>query len=87
MPNKHAAIKDLRKTHKRTDRNLRLKTHTKQLLKKAQALLKEGKLAEAKAVAHTFQQIADKAAKQRVMTRNAINRKKSSLMRAIAKAK
>ena len=87
MPTKHAAIKDLRKTRKRAARNLRLKTHAKQLLKKAETLLKEGKVAEAKAVAHTFQQIADKAAKQRVMTRNAINRKKSSLMRAIAKAK
>lgn len=87
MPTKHAAIKDLRKSRKRAARNLRLKTHTKQLLKKAQTLLKEGKVAEAKAVAHAFQQIADKAAKQRVMTRNAINRKKATLMRAIAKAK
>ncbi len=87
MPNKHAAIKDLRKNVRRAARNLRLKTHTKSLLRKAKDLLKEGKKAEAKVAVMAFQQIIDKAAKNMVISRNTANRKKASLMGAFAKMK
>lgn len=87
MPNKHAAIKDLRKNKRHAERNLRLKTHTRALLRKAKDLVKEGKASEAKTAVLAFQQIVDKAAKHNVLSRNAANRKKSSLMKALAKVK
>jgi ribosomal protein S20 len=87
MPNKHAAIKDLRKNKRHAARNLRLKTHARALLRKAKDLLKEGKMAEAKTAAIAFQKVADKAAKNMVLSKNAMNRKKSSLMKALAKTK
>ncbi|MEN9558590.1 MAG: Ribosomal protein [Candidatus Parcubacteria bacterium] len=84
MPNKHAAIKDLRKNVRHAARNARLKMHTKQLLRQATDLIKEGGLAEAKAAAIKFQKIVDKAAKNRVVSRSFADRKKSSIMKAIS---
>jgi ribosomal protein S20 len=83
MPNKHAAIKDLRKNKRRAERNFRLKTHMKAMLRKAQDLVKEGKLAEAKTAVSAFQAVADKAAKHGVVSRNAVGHKKSTMMRAL----
>jgi ribosomal protein S20 len=85
MPTKHAAIKDLRKNARRAARNARLKTHTKHLLRKATDLLKAGSTQEAKAAAITFQKIADKAVKNKVISKGLANRKKSMLMKALAK--
>ncbi len=87
MPNKHAAKKDLRKNIRRQARNARLKTHAKALLRKAQDLVKDGKFDEAKIAVVAFQQIADKAAKQSVWTKNAANRKKARIMKLVAKGK
>lgn len=85
MPNKHAAIKDLRKNARRAARNHRLKTHAKSLLRKAQDLVKEGKFDEAKKAVQAFQQIADKAAKNSVWTRNAADRRKSRIMKLVSR--
>jgi ribosomal protein S20 len=87
MPNKHAAIKDLRKNKKRALRNARLKSHVKALWRQTQLLIKEGKMKEAKTMAQSFQQIVDKASKNDVVSRNAASRKLSSLMKAIGKMK
>ena len=84
MPNKHAAIKDLRKNARRAARNARLKTHVKHLLRKTTDTLKEGSPQEAKAAAIAFQKIADKAVKNRVISKSLANRKKSSVMKALA---
>ena len=86
MPNKKAAIKDLRQSKKRAERNARIKTHAKVHFNNAQALLKEGKTKEAAEMIKKFQQIADKAAKKNALTKNKVNRKKSKLMKAIASA-
>ncbi|MFA5936097.1 MAG: 30S ribosomal protein S20 [Patescibacteria group bacterium] len=83
MPNKHAAIKDLRKNKRRAAVNLRIKTNVKSLYRKGLALIKEGKTAEVAEVARAFQQAIDKAIKSNVVSRNAASRKKSQLMRAI----
>jgi len=40
MPNKHAAIKDLRKNERRAARNLRMKIHVKALAKQLKDLVK-----------------------------------------------
>jgi ribosomal protein S20 len=86
MPTKHAAIKDLRKNIKQKARNIRIQTHVKQLLKKSKELLSKGDVAGAKKAAVAFQQIADKAAKGGAISLNAARRRKSLIMKAIAKA-
>jgi ribosomal protein S20 len=82
MPNKHAAIKDLRKNERRAARNASVKTNVKALYKKAQALLKEGK-PEAKETIIKFQQAADKAIKTGVFNKHTVARKKSHLMKKV----
>ncbi len=84
MPNKHAAIKDLRKNKRRAANNARVKTNVKALYKKASALLKAGKKTEAAPFTLAFQKAADKAVKTGVLEKNTASRKKSSLMRAVA---
>jgi len=83
MPNKHAAIKDLRKNKKRAVHNELIKRNVRHLLKKSQELLKEGKGKEAQAIALAFQQAVDKAAKVGVISKNKAARKKSSIMKAM----
>ncbi|MEO5927686.1 MAG: 30S ribosomal protein S20 [Patescibacteria group bacterium] len=83
MPNKHAAIKDLRKNRRHAEANVRIKTNVKSLYRKGLALIKEGKTAEIAEVARAFQQAIDKAAKRNVISKNAAANKKSSLMRAM----
>ena len=83
MPNKHAAIKDLRKNKKRAIQNARVKKNVKALLSKSKALIKEGKKAEAEAMAKSFQKAIDKAAKIGVFHKNAASRQKSSLMKKL----
>jgi ribosomal protein S20 len=84
MPNKKAAIKDLRKSKKRQAHNLRIKTNVRQTYKQAQELIKAGKTEEAKPVIKKFQQAADKAAKVNAISRNKARRKKSTLMKALS---
>lgn len=85
MPNKHAAIKDLRKNKKHQAHNDRIKRNVRHLLKKSQDLLKEGNTKEAKAIVLAFQQAVDKATKVGVMSKNKASRKKSALMKALNK--
>ena len=85
MPNKPSAIKELRKTKKRTAHNARIKMNVKALHKKCLELLAAGKLDEAKKAAALYQKAIDKAALHMVVSKNRSNRKKSALMRAINK--
>lgn len=87
MPNKHAAIKDLRKNHKRAAHNARIKTNVKFLRKKSAELLEAGKTADAKEAIRALQQAVDKAAKTGVIKPNKAARQKSSLMKALLKGK
>lgn len=70
MPNKHAAIKDLRKNKRRAARNLRDKTNVKALIKELKTLVKDGKKSEALALVAKLQQATDKAVKKNVLHRN-----------------
>lgn len=83
MPNKHAAIKDLRKNKRRALRNGRIKRHVKALFTKTKALIKEGKMDEAKEASRLFQAAADKASKRGVVHKNLAGRRKSKLMTAV----
>lgn len=84
MPNKHAAIKDLRKNKRRATRNLREKTNVKSLIKQLKGLVKEGKKSEALAVVNKLQQAAAKAAKRNVIHVNKARRITSQAMKAIS---
>jgi ribosomal protein S20 len=83
MPNKHAAIKDLRKNKKRSARNARMKIHVKALTAQLKLLVKDGKKAEATEVARKLQQAVDKAAKNNVFHANKSAHKASSAHRMI----
>ena len=81
MPNKKAAIKDLRQNLKRQARNTRIKTNVKHKLKDAQQLIKEGK-AEAKDAVRALQKAAAKAAKKKTISKNRARRITSKLMKS-----
>lgn len=85
MPNKHAAIKDLRKNKRRAARNLRDKTNVKSLIKQLKLLVQEGKKAEALTLVSKLQQATDKASKKNVLHRNKARRINSMAMRITAK--
>ena len=85
MPNKHAAIKDLRKNERRAARNARMKTHLKALDRHFQGLLKEGKAKEAKQLAEKLQQALSKAAKNAVIHKNKAARRLSATHQALKK--
>lgn len=84
MPNKHAAIKDLRKNKRRAARNLRDKTNVKSLIKQLKSLVQEGKKSEALAMLPKLQQATDKAAKKDVLHRNKAGRIKAMAMKMAA---
>ncbi len=87
MPNSHAAIKDLRKNHRRAARNARLKTHIKALDRAWKPLLQETKVGEAATSAvKILQKIASKGAKQAVIHRNKAARLISRAHRALRTA-
>ncbi|HEV3086410.1 MAG TPA: 30S ribosomal protein S20 [Candidatus Elarobacter sp.] len=78
MPNIKAAVKWVRQSEKRTQRNLDTKTRLKTLFKKA-------KSANDPAVASSVEAQYDKAAGKGIIHPNKAARKKSRLMRAVAK--
>ncbi|MBD3252018.1 30S ribosomal protein S20 [Candidatus Uhrbacteria bacterium] len=83
MPNKKAAIKDLRQSKKRQAHNVRIRTNVKHLYKDVEELIKAGKLDEAKAAITKFQKAADKAAKTKAISKSKADRKKSTLMKQV----
>ena len=87
MPNKHAAIKDLRKSKKRAITNKRLKTHIKSLTQQLTTLVKDGKKAEATGMAQKLQQTLGKATRENIIHRNNASRKTSNAHRLLSKMK
>ncbi|MBP9761991.1 30S ribosomal protein S20 [Patescibacteria group bacterium] len=85
MPIKQAAIKDLRKNHKRAAKNLRLKTHVKHLTRALTDLVKDGKASEAKTALAQLQQTLAKAAKTHILHNNNAQRKIASAFKLVNK--
>lgn len=83
MPNKHASVKDVRKSKRRAARNARLKTHVKALTKQMNELLKAGNASEAQALTGKLQQIVAKAAKNHLFHPNKAARKTSAMHRKL----
>lgn len=85
MPNKHAAIKDLRKNHKHAANNLRMKTHVKALTKQLKELVAAGKKKEALEMTPKLQQAIDKASKKRVLSTNKAGHSMSAVHKMVKK--
>ena len=80
MANKQSALKELRKTKKRTAHNSRIKTNIKQLFRQCMDLIQANNIEDAKLKFKDFQQAIDKAAKRHIVSQNRAARKKSALM-------
>lgn len=83
MPNKKAAIKDLRQTKKRTLRNSLVKRNIKEIIKKGQKAVSTGK--DVKDISKELQKAVDKAIKNKILKPNTGNRKKSRFAEMVKK--
>lgn len=87
MPNKKAAIKELRKTIKRTHRNSLVKRNIKEIIKKGKKAIESGTIAEQyPALARALQKAIDKGIKSNILKANTGNRQKSRFAKMAAKA-
>lgn len=83
MANTKSAEKNARKTIARYERNRAVKTKLKTLEKKFQSSLKSKDVDQARERARIFISALDKAAKNSLVHRNKVARKKASLAKAI----
>lgn len=83
MAHKHASIKDIRKTKKRTARNLRAKEHIAYLKRKTVKAVEKKDIVTAQELYQKLVKSVDKAAKRNVLKKNTANRRKSRLMKRI----
>jgi len=84
MAHKHAAIKYLRQTEKRTERNTAVKRNIAYLRKQASKAVSEQDAAGATELFKKLVRAVDKAAQRNVIKKNTAARKKSRLALAIA---
>jgi len=84
MANTKSAAKRARQTTRRTLANQRALTAVKNSLKTVRVALKAGKKDEARALIQSFASVVDKAAKTGRIHKNAANRHKSNVARALA---
>ena len=75
MPNKKAAIKDLKQTKKRTLRNSLIKRNIKEIIKKGKKAVIGGQKVDE--ISKELQKVVDKAVKTNILKPNTGNRKKS----------
>lgn len=86
MPIKKSAIKELRKTKKRTTHNRVVKENIKIAIKKAIKALQAKDIAGAQAAAKEAAKLLDTAARKDIIHANKAARKKSRLLASIKKA-
>lgn len=86
MPKKQAAFKHLRQTKRRTAQNQAVKAHLRVLAKKIRISEEAKKTDEARTVLVQMQKALDKAAQQGVIKKNTSARKKSRLMKRLARS-
>jgi len=87
MPITKSAKKAQRQNIRRRIRNLDYKDKIKSLLKEAKGLVSQKKTEEAKNLLPQIYKILDKAAKAKVIKKNAASRKKSRITRQVLKAR
>lgn len=86
MPNTKSAERRMRKSERRRLRNRAVKSRLKTLEKKLNAMLKDGKIEEARAFCSEIYSAFDKAVKSGVIHRGTADRKKSRIATRIAAA-
>ena len=84
MPLIKSAIKRVRQSEKRRQRNLIAQRKYKALMKDFEALVANGKIAEAKKLFPEVQKAIDLAAKKNILQKNTAGRRKSRLSKLIA---
>ena len=83
MPSTKSAIKELKKSKKRQERNLLLKKALKKEEKKISSLIANQDLAKLKTEINGFVSKIDRAVIQKLMHKNKAARKKASVMKQI----
>ena len=83
MPQRRAAIKDLRKNRKRKLHNLTIKTDLRKTIKKFLVLIKDKNLNESKETLKLLYKKLDKASKKNIIHRNTASRRKSRFQRLL----
>lgn len=86
MPIKKSAIKELRKSKKRTIVNGSKKKIIKDIIKKIRKSIEAGNIDEAKKMSKSVIKFLDKAAKTHLFHKNTAARKKSRILKAIKNA-
>ncbi|MBI4982912.1 MAG: 30S ribosomal protein S20 [Candidatus Omnitrophica bacterium] len=86
MPRRRTSIKRTRQDKKKHLRNVKIKQQLKQSLKKFQAFMTAKNPAEAKKLLSKICSQLDKAAKKQIIHKSTADRKKSRLMKSLAKA-
>ncbi len=86
MANTKSAIKMIRVALKRRKRNQPIRTELKTLVKKTRTDIDSGQLSDAQSEIRSAMSALDKAANKKVIHRNAAARRKSRLMKRLAKA-
>lgn len=87
MANTKSALKRIRQTERRTERNRAEKSRLKTLRKKVTAAVDGGKKDEAETAFRDFASAVDRAAKTQLIHKNAASRLKSNASAQVAKAK
>ncbi len=85
MPIKHAALKQIRKDHKRRERNQAMRSELRTLTKRLVSLLTSQKLDEARAQMQLLAKKYDHAASKGIVHPNTAARYKSRLTRQLNK--
>ena len=83
MPIIKSAKKSLRQDRKKRKRNIQRKDKIKKLVKKAQVLISEKKIDEAKKLLPQIYKAFDKAAKKGTVKKNTASRRKSRLTKSL----
>ena len=87
MPNKKSAIKHLRQTVKRTERNALVKRNIKEIIKRGQKAATKGTIKEeANDLIYSLQKAVDKAVKVKILKQNTANRKKARFAQMLKKS-
>ncbi len=83
MAHKHAAIKHLRQTKKRTEQNVKVKKSLSYLRKAALKAVTKKDEKEAIKLYTEFQKAADRAARKNIIKKNTAARKKSRILKQV----
>ena len=83
MPIKHSAIKHLRQTKNRTERNSKVKRELKEFVKSVRKAISVKDKTKLQEIVVKLQKVIDKAAQKRIIKKNNAARRKSRLMKQV----